>query len=158
MEVGQRLDRLFNPASVAVVGVSSRLDSPGTLLLRALKDMGFEGSIYPVNPKYESILGLECFPSVADIPRAPDLVILATPPGSVPSLVRECAGAGVGACVVNTAGFSESGSGEGARLEAGILDAIRGTPLRVVGTLRLERVVKGIPSNGGRSSRHWART
>lgn len=101
--------------------------------MRALKDMGFEGDIYPVNPKYESVLDLECYPSVSDIPGAPDLVILATPPASVPSLVRECARAGVGTCVVNTAGFSESGSLEGARLGGEILDAIEGTPLRVVG-------------------------
>ena len=133
MEEGGRLERLFSPASVAVVGVSARPDNPGTLLLRALVEMGFEGDLYPVNPRHESILDLRCYPSISAIPRAPELVILATPPGSVPSLVRECVQAGVGACVVNTAGFGESGLPDGARLEAEILEAIKGTPMRIVG-------------------------
>lgn len=129
----EQLDGIFNPRSVAVVGVSSRMDNPGTLLLRALMEMGFEGPLYPVNPKHEEILGLQCYPSILALPEVPGLVILSVPPGAVPPVVRECVEAGAGGCIVNTAGFSELGSGEGVALEREVLDAIAGSVMRVVG-------------------------
>lgn len=127
------LDRIFNPESVAVVGASSRPDNPGTLLLRSVLEMGFEGPLYPVNPKRPEILGLKCYRSVRELPEPPGLVILSVPPRAVPRLVRDCVEAGAGGCVVNTAGFSELGSAEGRALEREILDAIAGSPMRVVG-------------------------
>ena len=129
----KQLRKVFYPGSVAVVGVSSRMDNPGTMLLRATVDMGFEGPLYPVNPKHEEILGLKCYPAIKEIPLPPDLVILAIPPDAVPSLIAECVESEVGACVISTAGFSESGSSEGAALEQEILRAIKDSPLRLVG-------------------------
>ena len=129
----KQLRKVFYPGSVAVVGVSSRMDNPGTMLLRATVDMGFEGPLYPVNPKHEEILGLKCYPAIKEIPVPPDLVILAIPPDAVPSLIAECVESEVGACVISTAGFSESGSSEGAALEQEILRAIKDSPLRLVG-------------------------
>ena len=129
----KQLRKVFYPGSVAVVGVSSRMDNPGTMLLRATVDMGFEGPLYPVNPKHEEILGLKCYPAIKEIPLPPDLVILAVPPAAVPSVIVECVESEVGACVISTAGFSESGSSEGAALEQEILRAIKDSPLRLVG-------------------------
>ena len=103
------------------------------MLLRAIIEMGFEGPLYPVNPKHKEILELACYPSVKTIPSPPDLVILAIPPPAVPSLLAECVESGVGACVINTAGFSESGKREGTELEREIIDTIKGTDLRLVG-------------------------
>ncbi|MEW6552765.1 MAG: CoA-binding protein [Actinomycetota bacterium] len=132
-ELKRSLDRVFFPASAAIVGVSERMDNPGTLFLRAFKDMGFGGALYPVNPRHTEILGLRCYPDLASLPGGTDLVILAVPPAAVPSLVRDCAATGVGGCIINTAGFSETGRAEGQRLEEEILQACRGSGLRLVG-------------------------
>jgi len=132
-KLARQLQKVFYPGSIAIVGVSSRLDNPGTMLLRAIMDMGFEGPLYPVNPKHEEILELTCYPSIKAVPSPPDLVILAVPPSAVPAVIAECVDAGVGACVISTAGFSESGTAEGAKLEREILDIIRDSTLRLVG-------------------------
>ncbi|WP_287155420.1 CoA-binding protein [Candidatus Solincola tengchongensis] len=129
----ESLDRIFHPRAAAVVGVSERRDSPGTLLLRSFLDMGFEGDLFPVNPRHDEILGMRCYPDITSLPRVPDLVVLSVPPAAVPGLVRECAAAGVGGCVINTAGFSETGRPEGRRLEEEVREALRGSDLRVVG-------------------------
>ena len=132
-ELGHRLDRIFHPASAAIVGVSERMDNPGTLFLRAFKDMGFDGDLYPINPRHEEILGLRCYTDIGSVPGGLDLVILAVPPAAVPQLVRECAASGVGGCIVNSAGFSETGRAEGSRLEEDILASLRGSGMRLVG-------------------------
>ncbi len=132
-ELENSLDRIFHPASAAIVGVSERMDNPGTLFLRAFIDMGFDGGLYPINPRHEEILGLRCYPDIGSLPGGLDLVILAVPPASVPELVRECAASGVGGCIINTAGFSETGRAEGARLEKEIMKNLRGSGLRLVG-------------------------
>ncbi|NPV58195.1 MAG: hypothetical protein HPY75_00865 [Actinobacteria bacterium] len=129
----ESLDRIFHPSSAAIVGVSERMDNPGTLFLRAYGDMGFQGGLYPVNPRHGEILGRRCYPDLASLPEIPDLVILAVPPASVPPLVRECAALGVRGCIVNTAGFSETGREEGKVLEEEIRRAIQGSALRLVG-------------------------
>ncbi len=129
----ESLDRIFHPRAAAIVGASERRDSPGTLLLRSFLDMGFEGPLFPVNPRHGEILGMRCYPDISSLPVVPDLVVLSVPPGAVPGLVRECAAAGVGGCVVNTAGFSETGRPEGRRLEEEIREALRGSGLRLVG-------------------------
>ncbi len=127
------LDRIFYPRAAAIVGVSKRPDNPGTLFLRSFRDMGYEGELFPVNPRHKEILGMPCYPDISSLPRVPDLVILSVPPAAVPGLVRECAAAGVGGCVVNTAGFSETGRPEGIRLEEEIRKALQGSSLRLVG-------------------------
>jgi len=132
-ELKNSLDRIFFPASAAIVGVSERMDNPGTLFLRAFKDMGFSGDLYPINPRHDEILGLRCYPDISSVPGGLDLVLLAVPPAAVPELVRECAASGVGGCIINTAGFSETGRAEGRRLEEEIVEARRGSGLRLVG-------------------------
>jgi len=133
MDLKRSLERIFFPTSAAIVGVSERMDNPGTLFLRAFQDMGFSGALYPINPRHEEILGLRCYPDISSLPGGLDLVILAVPPAAVPALVRECAAFGVGGCIINTAGFSETGRAEGLRLEGEIIQAIRGSGLRLVG-------------------------
>jgi len=141
----KHLEKVFHPRSVAVVGVSERLDNAGTLLLRSLIDMGFSGPLYPVNPRHGEILGLACYPSVAAIPEPPEMVILSVPPEAVPAVVTECVEIGVAVCVVNTAGFSEAGTVEGKELERQLLEVVRGSELRLVGPNCM-----GIYSSGGR--------
>lgn len=129
----RNLDRIFFPGSVAIAGVSSRMDNPGTLFLRSLEDMKFAGELYPVNPRYDEILGYKCYPDITSIPVSPDLAILSVPPAAVPKLVEECAQCDTGGCIINTAGFSESGREEGRGLELEILDVLRENELRLVG-------------------------
>jgi acyl-CoA synthetase (NDP forming) len=127
------LDEILNPSSIAVVGVSENRGSPGSLIYRAIKGMGFEGRLYAVNRRSPCLNGEQCFPSISDIPEKVDLVFLAIPPRGVPSVVRECVTLGVPGCVINSAGFSETGEAEGSSLEEKILRYFRDSSTRIIG-------------------------
>ncbi len=139
------LEAILHPSSIAVVGVSESRGSPGSLIYRAIRGMGFVGDLYPVNRRGRHANGETCFRTLTDIPGGIDLVFLATPPDSVPALVRECVALGVKGCVINSAGFSETGSSEGRRLDEELRRAFRASPLRVIGPNCL-----GIYSSEGR--------
>jgi acetyltransferase len=126
------LEPLFRPRSVAVIGASERPGSVGRTLLWNLISHPFGGTIYPVNPKRHSVLGIQAHPSIAAIAEPLDLAVIATPAATVPSLVADCAAAGVGAAIVLSAGFREVGAA-GAALEAQLRDALRGRPMRLLG-------------------------
>ena len=126
------LDVFFHPKSVAVIGATEALHSVGRSILSNLKEAPFPGSIYPVNPKRDSLLGLPCFPNIASVPGPVDLAMIATPASTVPDVVRECVDAEVPAAIVISAGFKEVGE-RGAELERQILDEARRGGMRVVG-------------------------
>lgn len=128
----QPLAPLFAPRTVAVVGASEREGSVGRTLLWNLIRHPFGGTVYPVNPRRHSVLGIQAYPSVAAIPEPVDLALIATPAATVPELVAGCAAAGVQAVVVLSAGFREVGP-KGLALEAQLRDAIRGTGMRLLG-------------------------
>jgi acetyltransferase len=126
------LEPFFKPRSVAVVGATETPGSVGRTLLANLLGTPFGGTIFPVNPKHDSVLGIKAYKSVADIPAPVDLAVIATPPGTVPSVVGQCADSGVPAAVVISAGFRETGAA-GVELERKILiEAGRGR-MRIVG-------------------------
>src|SRR4051812_48433670 len=100
------LRALFEPASVALVGASERPGKVGTLVLENLLAGGFSGELFAVNPKYDTVRGVPCFPSIGALDRQVDLAIIATPPASVPGIVEDCARAGIPAAIVITAGFA----------------------------------------------------
>ncbi|HLG73160.1 MAG TPA: acetate--CoA ligase family protein [Chloroflexota bacterium] len=108
---------LMNPRSVAVIGASER-SARSARALRNLTAIGFQGDIYPINPKYEEVLGHRCYPSVAATPSPPDLVILAIPAASVPEVLAEAHEAGAKAALVLAAGFGEAGEEGRARHQA----------------------------------------
>jgi acetate---CoA ligase (ADP-forming) len=112
----KRLDRLFNPGSVAIVGATHG-PHPSYNAVENLRLLGFNGEIGLVNPKYQELHGLPCYPSVSDLPTVPDAVLIMTPARYVPAIVEECAQLGVTAATVYSAGFGESGP-DGAALEA----------------------------------------
>ena len=88
------LDMFFSPSDVAVVGAS---DTPGSVdraLLSNLTADPFGGVVFPVNPKRQSVLGLQAYPSVAALPTRVQLAVVATPAATVPSVIRECVDAG----------------------------------------------------------------
>ncbi|MFD9664264.1 acetate--CoA ligase family protein [Rhodococcus sp. NPDC059968] len=106
--------RLMLPDSVAVVGASK--NGMGAWLFDQLVDWKFPGPIYPVNPKYTTLRGLPCYPSLADLPDPPDLVAMAVSASRVNDTLEQAAEAGAGAAVVVASGFGEIG-GEGLLLE-----------------------------------------
>ncbi|WP_247728480.1 acetate--CoA ligase family protein [Halovivax limisalsi] len=124
------LDSLFDPGSVAVVGATDREGSVGRAITSNLQ-AHFDGPIVPVNPSRESVLGLECVPSITDGPPV-DLAIVVVPPDVAVEAVREAGDAGVDAVVVITAGFSETG-GEGAARERRLREAAAEYDLALIG-------------------------
>src|SRR5262252_7283216 len=124
-----RLDKLFSPRSVAVVGASPRETSPGRAVLRNLRAAGFEGSVSLVNPRYGEIEGIKAVKSIQELRQAPDLLVIATPPQSVPGNVAAAGEKGAATAVIITAGL---GHGEGSLADT-CEKAARATGLRLVG-------------------------
>jgi acyl-CoA synthetase (NDP forming) len=128
----------FPPKTVAIVGVSRNDDSKhpgytGAGILRILRQAGFQGPIYPVNPKASEIEGVKVYPSVLSVPEPLDLVIITVPPVAVPQVVRDCVSARALNVQICTSGFGETGQVEGKELEDEIREiALKGN-LRVIG-------------------------
>ncbi len=127
-----RLEKLFNPQSVAVLGASDDISSVGGRVFKNLVEGGFAGPVIPVNPSHKTVGGRECFASVRDIEAAPELAVIATPARTVVGAIRECGEKGIGAAIILSAGFNETGEA-GARLEAELADAARHADIRFVG-------------------------
>lgn len=128
------LDKIFNPRSVAIVGVSSVTDSlTNRNFLKPLLDCGYRGKIYPVNPRLTEIMGLKVYPSVMEIPKPVDSVVSGLPASLVPKLIRECAEARVKVVTCFSAGFSETGEAEGMSLEREVVQIARRGGVRLLG-------------------------
>ncbi|MXQ14434.1 bifunctional acetate--CoA ligase family protein/GNAT family N-acetyltransferase [Microvirga makkahensis] len=124
-----RLDTLFSPRSVAVVGASPRPGSLGLTFLRNLIQGGFAGALYPVNPHHREIEERPCFASVAKLPETPDLVVVAVPPRNVLDVIEDAGRRGVAAAIIATTGL-----GHGAdSLSEQVRLAARRYGLRIVG-------------------------
>jgi acyl-CoA synthetase (NDP forming) len=126
------LNPIFKPKSVAVIGASTAPGKLGHDILANLKNGGFPGPLYPINPKAEEILGLPVYKSVADTPAPPELAVVVIPARIVASTLEQCAAAGVKAAIVITGGFAEAGP-DGERLQDELAQVVRQTGLRVVG-------------------------
>ena len=95
-----RLEALFNPRSVAVIGASARTGRPGFEAIKVLRDFGYSGTVYPVTPRYERVLELECYPSPSALPAPVDLAIIAGSPSRMEADLRAVAAHGIQAAVV----------------------------------------------------------
>jgi acetyltransferase len=126
------LDNFFQPNSVAVIGASRDPEKLGYAVLNNLKEGGFEGPLYPINPKAEEILGFEAYESVLDVPDPIGLAIIVVPAKIVPHVLRECGEKGISAVVVITAGFREAGR-EGLEQERELIDIAKEHDLRLIG-------------------------
>ena len=126
------LDSLFRPRSVAVIGASRRPGSIGWQVLHNLVAGGFEGKVFPVNPHAEVLHSIKCYRSVNAIADAVDMAVITIPKEGVPKAIEQCAKKGVGAVVVITAGFKETGA-QGALAEARIRATARKAGMRMVG-------------------------
>jgi acetyltransferase len=128
----QPLDVFFSPKTVAVIGATETVNTVGRTVLWNLVTSPFGGTVYPVNPKRPSVLGVKAYKSVSDIPEQVDLAVIVTPPPSIPGIIRECGENGVRGAVVISAGFKEIGP-EGAELERLLLKEALAADIRVVG-------------------------
>lgn len=104
------LKYVFNPKSIAVIGASENPTKLGNVILKNLIDGGYEGKIYPVNPKHKELLGLECYSSIKKLRGKVDLAIFAIPAHIVPRIADDCGKNGVKGIVVLSAGFGEVGN------------------------------------------------
>ena len=125
------LDFMFHPRSIAIPGASTQ-EGPGSFVA-AIKEMGFTGDLYPVNPKAEEIQGLKCYPRLLDIPGHVDHVISSVPLRFVEQLMDDCVVKGVRSVHFFTAGFSETGDEAAAALESRVLARARAAGIRVIG-------------------------
>jgi acetyltransferase len=126
------LDHFFRPASVAVIGASVVEKSIGHTLVQNLLCGGFPGRIYPINPKYKEVLGLEAFPGVGDVDDRIDLAIIAIPIKAIPEYLGELGRAKIPAAIIVSTGGREIGP-EGVKVEAAIKDAAREAGVRYLG-------------------------
>src|SRR5688500_17729090 len=122
MEQTLDLKYLFSPRGVAVVGASNDVKRIGGQPLHAMTEFGFRGDVYPVNPKYDELKGLKCYPDVGAVCKPCDIAIIALPAQSVPGVIKQCGDAGIPFAIVLSAGFNEVGNHE---LESQLKDAIR---------------------------------
>ncbi len=129
----RNLSWFFSPRSVALIGASAKPSSVGATVLKNLTSAGFPGPVWPVNPKYETLAGLKCYPDIDHLPEAPDLAVVATPAATVPGLIDGLGRRGTRAAVVLSAGFSELKTAAGAALRQAMLDAARPHLLRIIG-------------------------
>ncbi len=132
MESPAGLEAIFRPQSVAIIGASTAPGKLGHDILANLKNGGFPGPIYPINPKADEILGLQVYKSITDVPTAPELAVVVIPARTVAATLEQCAAKGVKAAIVITGGFAEAGP-DGERLQEELAQVIRKTGLRVVG-------------------------
>jgi acyl-CoA synthetase (NDP forming) len=126
-----QLERLLHPQSVAIIGASQRTGSFGERTQRNLA--GFAGRVHLINARYDRLGDLPCYPSIAALPEAPDLAVVAAPMEAVEGVVRDCVAAGVGGAIIYAAGFAETGRPECVSLQARIADIAREGGLRLVG-------------------------
>lgn len=127
-----RLEPLLNPGSIAIVGASNNAARIGGMPIAHLTKFGYQGTVYPINPKYEEVFGLRCWPDLESLPAAPDLVVLAIAAADVLPMLKRCAAKGVRAVIVYAAGFAEEGA-KGAALQAELEAYVATTDLVVAG-------------------------
>jgi len=130
--VAHPLDAIFQPRSVAVIGATETPGKVGRTLLANLVSSPFGGTVFPVNPKRPSVLGVKAYPDLASIPDPVELAVIVTPAPSVPSIIEECVAHGVRGAIIISAGFKETGP-QGAALEAEILETARRGQMRIIG-------------------------
>ena len=126
------IHKMVNPRSIAVVGATERMQYGGRFLnsvLRARERV----RVYPVNPRYQELMGMPCYPSVGDLPESPDLVGIIVPYDRVIPVLKDSAEKGAGSAIVISAGFAERGSDDRRGLQEELGQLARETGVRISG-------------------------
>jgi acyl-CoA synthetase (NDP forming) len=126
------LSGFFNPNSIALIGASEKPGKLSGIILQNLLRACYKGNLYPVNPSYNEIFGLKCFPSVTEIPEEVDLAVIAIPAPNVPKVLKECGDKKIGSVIIVSSGFREVGR-DGVQLEKEIKDISIKMGIRLIG-------------------------
>lgn len=129
---GHSLKPLFDPHSIAIIGASDDINKFGGRPIRYMKEAGFAGRIFPINPKGGEIQGLTCYRDIRDVPEPVDMTVVTVPARFVVDSVRACAEAGVKSAVIFSSGFAEVGA-EGEAWQRELAEIARTTGIRLVG-------------------------
>lgn len=127
-----RLQRAFAPRRIAVVGATEDRNKVGGRPLHYLRRFGFQGTVYPINPKRATVQGLAAYPSLGATPEAPDVAIIAVGRDAVASVIDQCAARGIGAAIVMSSGFGETGT-EGLARQQELVAQARPLGIRLIG-------------------------
>ena len=127
-----KLDAIFKPASVAVVGASTRPGTVGNDIFRNLLFNEFRGTVYPINPKAGNVLGVHCYPDLVSVPGKVDLAVVIVPSAGIMEVVDQAIAKNVEAMVVISAGFKEVG-GKGVELERDLQTRVRAAGIPLIG-------------------------
>ena len=125
------LHRMLNPRTIAVIGASQREGSFGGNVLKNL--VHFDGQVFPINPRYENIGGLACYPSIKALPVKADCVVIAAAREAVEDLLLECADSDIGGAVIFASGFSETGKEDRIALQQRLTALARETGIKIIG-------------------------
>jgi acyl-CoA synthetase (NDP forming) len=128
----EQLDLFFNAKSIAIYGASTSQNSVGQAIIQNFIKPQYTGKVYAINPKYDQVLGIPCFPTLQDIKDPVDLVVVAVPARITPRVFEDIAAKGVRAAIVISGGFSETGPA-GAELEDEIVAIAKKAGVRVIG-------------------------
>ncbi len=143
----KKLNSIFKPKRIALIGVSNNPKSVGGITLRNLVSGGFNGVVYPVNPKREAVFGIPCYPDVKSLPKVPDLAVIMTSAKWVPQILKDCGELGIHGVIIMSAGFKEAGP-EGQKLEEQIkAEKAKFPDMRVIGPNCLGILVPGLNMN-----------
>jgi acyl-CoA synthetase (NDP forming) len=126
------LEKMFRPRSLAVIGASSDPEKLGGRTLLHLKELGYQGRLFPINVSGRDVQGLQSWKSVADLPETPDSALILLPAPAVATALEECAAKGIMHVQVMSSGFAEEG-GEGVIMQDRLADTVRRTGLRITG-------------------------
>jgi acetyl coenzyme A synthetase (ADP forming)-like protein len=129
-EILQAMNRIMKPQAVAVIGASAEDGKIGNSVMKNLINGGYEGEIYPVNPKADEILGLKAFRSITDVPTDVDVAVFAVPAKFVPAALEQCGEKGVAGAILIPSGFAETGNQE---LQDEVVAIARKTGVRLLG-------------------------
>jgi acyl-CoA synthetase (NDP forming) len=126
------LERFFNPRAIAIIGASQDLNTISGQPLKFLKTHGYQGKLYPVNPRYQEVAGLACYPALAEVPETPDLALILVNASRVADMLRQCGQKGVPFVIIFSSGFSEMG-GKGVALQQELMAIAREFGIGVIG-------------------------
>ena len=152
------LKYFFEPESVAIVGASSNPRKLSFGVLKNISQYGYKGSIFPINPKSDEILGFQCYKTILDVPEAVDLAVIILPASMTLDVLKQCGEKGVKACIIISGGFKELGS-EGKQREVELMQVAEQYGIRIIGPNCVGNVnihsglnttfIKGLPKAGG---------
>jgi acetyltransferase len=147
-----KLNNIFNPKRIALIGVTSNPNSVSGKVLSNLVSAGFQGVVYPVSPDKEAVMGITCYPDLKSLPHVPELAIICSPAEKVPAVIRECGKIGILGIIIMSAGFKETGE-SGKLLEDQIRSEMKKFDgMRIIGPNCLGIIVPGLKLNASFAS------